>query len=249
MSLAAILRLLGLGGAALALEIACRSGLIPATTVIAPSQMVASLAAVLLGGEFTWDILLTLGDVVAAALLAVGVGFVAGAVVHRLPTLRRAMEPLLASYYAVPTFMLYPVFIIVFGVGSGAIIAISALLAVVAMVTATLTALDRVPAVLRRTARILRLGPVATAWRVVLPAALPNLFTGVKLAVAYAFIGVIASEFILSGAGIGYAIAYAYNNFNNQTMYALMLLVVIIVTVVNGGLNAVDRRLQARLRG
>jgi NitT/TauT family transport system permease protein len=249
LSLAAILRLLGLGGAALALEIACRSGLIPATTVIAPSQMVASLAAVLLGGEFTWDILLTLGDVVAAALLAVGVGFVAGAVVHRLPTLRRAMEPLLASYYAVPTFMLYPVFIIVFGVGSGAIIAISALLAVVAMVTATLTALDRVPAVLRRTARILRLGPVATAWRVVLPAALPNLFTGVKLAVAYAFIGVIASEFILSGAGIGYAIAYAYNNFNNQTMYALMLLVVIIVTVVNGGLNAVDRRLQARLRG
>jgi NitT/TauT family transport system permease protein len=71
----------------------------------------------------------------------------------------------------------------------------------------------------------------------------------VKLAVAYAFIGVIASEFILSGAGIGYAIAYAYNNFNNQTMYALMLLVVIIVTAVNGGLNAVDRRLQARLRG
>jgi NitT/TauT family transport system permease protein len=211
--------------------------------------MAVSLVVVLLAGEFTWDILLTLGDVVAAALLAVGVGFVAGAVVHWLPALRRAMEPLLASYYAVPTFMLYPVFIILFGVGSGAIIAISALLAVVAMVTATLTALDRVPAVLRRTARILRLGPVATAWRVVLPAAMPYLFTGVKLAVAYAFIGVIASEFILSGAGIGYAIAYAYNNFNNQTMYALMLLVVIIVTVVNGGLNAVDRRLQARLRG
>jgi NitT/TauT family transport system permease protein len=247
--LAAILRLVGLGGAALALEIACRSGLVPATSVIAPSQMAVSLVVVLLAGEFTWDILLTLGDVVAAALLAVGVGFVAGAVVHWLPALRRAMEPLLASYYAVPTFMLYPVFIILFGVGSGAIIAISALLAVVAMVTATLTALDRVPAVLRRTARILRLGPVATAWRVVLPAAMPYLFTGVKLAVAYAFIGVIASEFILSGAGIGYAIAYAYNNFNNQTMYALMLLVVIIVTAVNGGLNAVDRRLQARLRG
>ncbi len=249
MRLAAILRLVGLGGAALALEIACRSGLVPATSVIAPSQMAVSLVVVLLAGEFTWDILLTLGDVVAAALLAVGVGFVAGAVVHWLPALRRAMEPLLASYYAVPTFMLYPVFIILFGVGSGAIIAISALLAVVAMVTATLTALDRVPAVLRRTARILRLGPVATAWRVVLPAAMPYLFTGVKLAVAYAFIGVIASEFILSGAGIGYAIAYAYNNFNNQTMYALMLLVVIIVTAVNGGLNAVDRRLQARLRG
>jgi NitT/TauT family transport system permease protein len=82
-----------------------------------------------------------------------------------------------------------------------------------------------------------------------LPAATPNLFTGVKLAVAYAFIGVIASEFILSGAGLGYAIAYAYNNFDNRTMYALMLLIVLIVTVVNSALNAVDRRLRARLRG
>ena len=57
-----------------------------------------------------------------------------------------------------------------------------------------------------------------------LPAAAPHLFTGVRLAVAYAFIGVIASEFILSGEGLGYAIAYSYNNFDNRTMYGLMLL-------------------------
>jgi NitT/TauT family transport system permease protein len=72
------------------------------------------------------------------------------------------------------------------------------------------------------------------------------LFTGVKLAVAYAFIGVIASEFILSGSGIGYAIAYAYNNFENRDMYALMLFVLLLVTAINMVLNAFDRRFQAR---
>ena len=62
------------------------------------------------------------------------------------------------------------------------------------------------------------------------------------------FIGVIASEFILSGSGIGYAIGYAYNNFENDDMYALMLVVLTTVTVVNMALNALDRRLQSRLR-
>ena len=70
--------------------------------------------------------------------------------------------------------------------------------------------------------------------------------TGARLAVAYSFIGVIASEFILSGDGIGYSIAYAYNNFDNRTMYGLMLLVIVVVTAVNAVLDAVDRRFQSR---
>jgi NitT/TauT family transport system permease protein len=243
---AGLLRALVLTAAVAALELACRTGLIPVTTILPPSQMAASLWDILRTGEFNADILLTLGDVLGATVIAVLLGFGAGLVIHAWPGLRAALEPLLASYYAVPTFMFYPVFIILFGVGSGAIIAIAVLLAVVAMISATLVGLDRIPPVYRRVARIHRMGPLATAWRISLPAALPFLFTGVRLCVAYAFIGVIASEFILSGAGIGYAIAYAYNNFNNQTMYGLMLLVVVLVSVINGVLDAVDHRLAAR---
>ena len=77
-------------------------------------------------------------------------------------------------------------------------------------------------------ARASHLARSRTALLIELPAAAPYLFTGVKLAVGYGFIGVIAGEFILSGAGLGYAIAYAYNDFDNQTMYALMLLVLVV---------------------
>lgn len=231
-----------------ALELACRTGLIPHTTVIAPSEMASSLVALLRDGELNGDMLASFGNVLAAAAISVSLGFVIGAGIHALPALRAAVDPLLASYYAVPTFMLYPVFIILFGVGSASIIAIAVLLAIVAMIAATLTGLDRIPPVLRKTARIMKMGPFAAALKLSLPAALPHLFTGVKLSVAYSFIGVIASEFILSGSGIGYSIAYAYNNFNNQKMYALMLLIVIVVTIINAGLDVIDRRLQARLR-
>ena len=79
---------------------------------------------------------------------------------------------------------------------------------------------------------IYHMGPVAAALRINLPSAIPYLFTGVKLAIAYCFIGVIAAEFIMASSGLGYSISYAFNNFDNGTMYALMLFVIVLVTVV-----------------
>jgi NitT/TauT family transport system permease protein len=231
-----------------ALEALCRFGIIPKTVLIPPSEMAVSLWQILRSGEFDADILFTLRNVVASAVISIALGFTVGVLIHMLPRVRRSIEPLLASYYAVPTFMFYPVFIIIFGVGGVAITAIAVLLAIVAMITATLNGLDRIPPVLRKTARMFRMNLPARALLLDLPAAAPYLFTGVKLSVAYAFIGVIASEFILSGSGIGYSIAYAYNNFNNRTMYGLMLLVIVSAVVINGALDIVDRRLQARLR-
>jgi NitT/TauT family transport system permease protein len=229
-----------------AVELMCRVGIIPLAVMIPPSQMVVELGRILASGEYASDIAVSLTNVVVAAVLSVILGFVAGLAIHAWPGLRDALEPLLASYYAIPTFVFYPVFITLFGVGSASIIAIAVLLAIVSMITATLNGIDRIPRVLRKTARIYRMPRWKTALLIELPAAAPYLFTGVKLSVAYAFIGVIASEFILSGSGLGYAIAYAYNNFENRHMYALMLLILVTVTIVNTALNHVDKRLQAR---
>lgn len=227
-------------------ELLCQTGVIPKLVMIAPSQMVVELAEILRTGQFSADIRTTFTNIAVSTALSILLGFVAGLIIYSLPALRGALEPLLASYYAVPTFVFYPIFITLFGVGSASIIAIAVLLAVVSMITATLNGLDRIPRVLRKTAQIYRMSRIKTALLVELPATLPYLFTGVKLSVAYSFIGVIASEFILSGAGIGYAIAYAYNLFENGHMYALILLVLVTVTIVNTFLNMIDRRLQSR---
>jgi NitT/TauT family transport system permease protein len=241
-----LLRVIVVVAMILLVELLCYTGIIPRMVMIAPSDMVVELGKILASGQFSADIQITFTNIAISTVLSVLLGFAAGVIIYSLPSLRDAIEPLLASYYAVPTFVFYPIFITLFGVGSASIIAIAVLLAVVSMVTATLNGLDRIPRVLRKTGQIYRMSRVKTALLIELPAAMPYLFTGVKLSVAYSFIGVIASEFILSGAGVGYAIAYAYNLFENGHMYALMLLVLIAVTVVNTLLNIVDRRLQAR---
>ena len=243
------IRLLVVALLLLALEGACRAGWIDPVAVIAPSQMIAGAWHLLASGKYTRPILLTLSNVAMAAGLAVATGFAAGWLLYRLPRLRRAADPLLASYYAVPTFIFYPLFIVLFGLNRWPLVAIGYIFAVVAMALNTLQGFERVPRVLRRTARAMRLSTAQEMIHVVLPSCAPYLFTGLKLAIVYAFIGVIAGEFVLSGAGFGFQVAFAYNSFDNPTMYGLMILLLGFV----GGLNLVlyswERRLYLRRGG
>ncbi|MGC7406905.1 ABC transporter permease [Pandoraea pneumonica] len=243
-----LIRIAVVAGLVLLVEGLCRSGTIAASVMIAPSAMAMHAIEILREGRFTHDIVTSFACIAAASVAAVVLGFASGLAIHAMPGVRRALEPLIASYYAVPTFVFYPVFIVLFGVSVLPIIVIATLLAVVSMMTATMTGLDRIPRSFSKTARVMRLTRWQSVWHVQLPAALPHMFTGVRLAVSHAFIGVIASEFILSGSGIGYAISYAYNNFENADMYALMLTVLVTVTLVGGVLNHIDARFQARSR-
>src|SRR5262249_12091297 len=212
------------GTAVIALELLCRLGIINRFTMIPPSEMVLALGRVVATAPWFWpDVRYTLGNLAAAiALSAVG-GLLIGLAVHAVPRLRRALDPIFTSYYAVPTFVLYPLLIVFFGIGPASLIVLGALFGIVAMIVATLTAIDRLPVVLLKVARASRLGIWRTALLLKLPAASPHLMTGLRLAVAYSVIGIIAGEFILSTEGIGRRVALAYNNFDNQTMYALLV--------------------------
>jgi NitT/TauT family transport system permease protein len=224
------------------LEFCCRIGLIDHRVVIPPSQMADALAQLLMSGQANAQIVRTFGIVLVAASISVVAGFALGVVVHALPRVRHALDPFFATYYAVPIFIFYPVLIVIFGLSVMPIVLMGVATAIVAMIIATLNGLDRIPRVLGKVARVHHLGTVATALRLKLPAAAPHLFTGVKLAVSYAFIGVIASEFILAPAGLGRVISDAYADFDNRRMYALMLLLIIVATVVNMLLHVLDQR-------
>ncbi len=216
--------------------------------MIAPTEMVGGMIELLASAKTRADIYETLSKVVFALIASVVFGFAAGVGIHAVPRLRRALDPFFATYYAVPFFVFYPVLISLLGLNQRPVIVIAFLFAVVAMVINTLNGIDRIPRVLTKVSRVHRMGWLATAARLKLPAAAPHLFTGIKLAVAYAFIGVIASEFIMATSGLGYEISYAYNNFENRKMYGLMLFVLTLVTTVNMLLFVWERRILRRRR-
>jgi len=228
------------------LELLCRAGIINRVTMIPPTEMMASLWEILTTGRFNNDIFFTLYNIIAAAVLAVTTGFLLGACLHALPRLRRLLEPLLSAYYAIPTFVFYPLLIVAFGVGRAALVVMGAMFGVVAMIVNTTLGLDHVPPAVARTGSILKLDMLRQLMLIRLPAAAPHLVTGVKLAVAYSVIGIVAGEFILATSGIGKRVSFAYDNFDNRSMYGLLLLLLVGVMVVNGALSAWEKRLHRR---
>ena len=228
------------------LEGLCLAGVIDKITMQAPHLIVRDLYRMLVSGRMNAAIGKTLANTALALVLSLGVGIIAAAILHQLRALRDTLDPLFATYYAVPVFAFYPFFIVVFGLGDTPQILIAFMLGVVAVIVNTLNGLDRVPVVLLKTARILRLSPVDAALFLTLPAAGPHIVTGIKLAVAYAFIGVIGSEFIMSRGGIGYEINFAYVSFDNATMYPLIVLILLASVAINAALSRWEERLLVR---
>jgi NitT/TauT family transport system permease protein len=231
-----------------AIEVICRFGLVSQNTLISPSEMATALIAILRSGRFNDQIWSTISNVGAAIVLSVVLGIIAGVVLHAIPRVRQAVQPFLASCYAIPGFIFYVPLLGVFGLNDIPLISIGFILAAPSMILATLNGLDRIPPVFLRVSRLCQTGDLAAVFLVKLPCAAPYLFSGVRLCVAYAFIGVLASEFILSDRGVGYSIAFAYNDFDTRTMYALMLLIILLVTGANMALQAWENRLMVRRR-
>jgi NitT/TauT family transport system permease protein len=241
-----LVRIAVLAGSIILLEVCCRAGIIDPLTVIPPTEMFASMIDRVGSGELNASIVSTFSTIVIAFVLAIGFGILAGALIHRSPRLRDVVDPLLASYYSVPTFIFYPLLVALLGLGKAPLVVLGVLSAAPAVMISTLSGLDGISPVLIKLARVHRLSPARTLSWIVLPAALPRLFTGLKLALSYALIGVIAGEFILSGTGLGYDISFAYQSFDNRAMYGTMLFVLSIAVIANGFLYAWEGRLARR---
>ena len=228
------------------LEVLCVGGIIDKITMPPPHRIVVDFVKLMVSRRLFPEIGKTMGNVLLAFAIAYVVGIVVGTMLHGYRAVRDTLDPLFATYYAIPVFAFYPLFIVMFGLGDGPQVLIGILLGVVSVIVTTLNGLDRVPPVLHKTARIARLTPLQTALRVTLPFCAPYLLNAAKLALAYAFIGVVGSEFIMARNGMGYEIGYAYTNFDNATMYPLILLILLFSIVMNGVLTRWEKLLLSR---
>ena len=246
MSLPAWCRLAFLAALVLLLEALCLHGTIDKLTMQPPHRIVIDLVRMLAAGTLNLAILKTLANSLLAFALALVAGIATALVLQRLRTVRDTLEPLFATYYAVPVFAFYPLLIILFGLGDMPEIFIGFMLAVVAVIVTILNGLDRIPHVQLKTARIMQLNPWETARRITIPCVAPYILIAAKLALAYALIGVIGAEFIMSSSGMGYEISFAYTNFDNATMYPLILLIIFASVGINTLLGRWERTLMTR---
>lgn len=153
-------------------------------------------------------------------------------------------EPMLVTLYAVPKITLYPVILLLFGLGISAKIAFGALHGIIPVVLFTMTAVRNIHPVHLRSARALHLTPMGTTLHVILPATLPEIFSGFRIGFALTLLGTLIGEMFASQRGIGYMLVHAMQNNEPEIILALALLLVVFATVASSLLLALDRRLR-----
>lgn len=216
------------------LEIAPRVGLVDSFSLVPLSAMARRAVDLLTSPSFlTTDLVPSLAAIAASFVLAVVLGVATGLLIWAVPAVRHALDPWLATYYAIPTFALYPLLVVLMGVGVAPIILLGTLFAVVAMISATVDGLDAIPRTTLRLMQSLQMPRLQRVTKVLLPAALPQISVGLRLALSYSIIMVLASEFVLSTRGLGHFISNAYNDFAITDMYAGVLLVFALALLLN----------------
>lgn len=231
--------------AATVIEVAPRAGWVDPFSLV-PLSASARTAVSLLADEAFWAtaLLPSLAAMGLAAALSIVSGVLLGWVLWRLPLVRRAVDPWMTTYYAIPTFALYPLLVAVLGVGMVPIVLLATLFAVVAVAVNTVAGFDAVPSTAQRLSRSLLLTRRQHFRKVLFPSALPGIIVGVRLALSYSIISVLASEFILASRGLGRFIAVAYNDFAVEQMYAGVLLVLAIAVSANTVVSLLIRRVK-----
>jgi NitT/TauT family transport system permease protein len=181
--------------------------------------------------------------VASSFVLAAVAGVGLGVAMWRSDVLRAILDPYLTTYYAVPVFALYPLFLVLWGSGLAPIIVVGVLSSFVIIAVQTAAGLRNTPSVYFKVARSLRLPARDVVRHVAIPAALPAIFAGLRLGLTYCVIMVVATQFILATRGLGWVISDAYERFDLPTMYGGVL----IVATLSLGLISLLRRVERRI--
>jgi NitT/TauT family transport system permease protein len=174
--------------------------------------------------------------------LAIVVGVPLGAAIAWYRVVREITTPVLEVFRNTAPLAILPVFMLVLGIGETSKDAIVCYACLFPIVLNTVSGVTNVDRQLLKTARVLGLSPIRTFTQVVLPAALPTIFTGVRIAGATSVLVLIAAEMVGATAGLGYFINYSQMNYQIPQMYAAILTTTLLGLVVNYTLIALERR-------
>ena len=192
--------------------------------------------------EYFDALLVTLYEVGIAMLIACGAGIIVGAVVGGLATLRNIMLPIFSSLYAVPIVILYPIFTAWFGIGSESKIAFAGIYGFFPVMLSTAAGIRTIDPQYLLAARSMGATLTQQVTRVIIPASIPTVLSGLRLGGALTIIGVVVSEMLTASAGIGYLVTRYRTILDSAHVFAGILMILLLSILFDLLARAIERR-------
>lgn len=212
-----------------------------------PGETVRTLWALLHTEKFWGDISETITAMVVASLIAVASGASLGIILGIYRRSGEIAEPMLATLYSLPKVTLYPVVLLVFGLGISARIAFGVMHGIIPIALFAMNAIRNIRPVVLRSAMVMNLSKTQTMTTIIIPAALPGIMTGVRIGVSTTLLGVLIGEMFAAKKGLGFRLMSAIDNQDIPAILAVALLLSLFALAVNALLLVLDHRIHRRV--
>jgi len=220
-----------------------RLGIVSDAYLSPPSAVVASIAQLVDTGQLWKHLAASLQRSLWGLLLASFSGVLLGLLIGSSRRLSAIVDPVLQLFRQTSAFALFPVFILFLGIGELSKVAIIFWASFWPVLLSTVSGVKQVDRLLVNSALSMGASPRFVFFKVVLPASLPSIFTGVRLAGAYSITALVAAEMIGAHSGLGFLTLNSQETFQIPTMYAGILLLAVLGLLLNYLLALLERRL------
>ncbi|MCX4095438.1 ABC transporter permease [Nocardia sp. alder85J] len=224
-------------------ELAPRLGLVDEVFLPPLSTVLGSFADLVRNGEMADNVEASLARSLVGFVLAVAVAVPVGVAIAWYKPIAEFLSPLLELFRNTAALALLPVFVLILGIGETSKIALVVYAGFFPILLNTINGVRTVDPLLVKAAVSLGFSPLRLFAKVILPAAVPSIFTGVRMAAASSILVLIAAEMIGARAGLGYLITAAQQNFQIPQMYAGILAISLVGLLFNAVLVGIERRL------
>lgn len=226
-------------------EVLPRFGVVDQTFLPPFSRVIAAWWALAISGDLWTNTEASLVRSLAGFLLAAATAIPLGLVIGRYRGVASLINPLLELFRNTAALALLPVFILILGIGETSKIAIVFYACSWPILLNTISAVQNVDPLLIKSARSMGLSPLRLFQKVIVPASVPTIFTGIRMAGAASILVLIAAELVGAKAGLGYLITYAQYNFQIPDMYAGIITISALGLGLNQVLLSLERRFSA----
>lgn len=214
---------------------------VPRFVLPAPDAVFSELVSLFVKGTIWPHLAHTVGIIVAGFAIGSIAGLALGFVLAKWPRVERVVGPYLFFFQTAPKIALAPLFILWFGLGLTSKIVLTVSLVFFPVMVGTMLGLRSVSANLHALCTILKLSPRDRLVRVELPAAVPEIFAGLKVAAVQATIGAILAEWLSGGMGLGYLMVFAGTTYKTPMLFAMVLVTSLLGIVVYQALALTER--------
>lgn len=211
------------------------------------SEVLLSVEGLAVGGNLPVHISLSLGRAMAglsiAVLTAIPAGILMGGLSRRF---QLALEPVAEFFSQLNPFVLYHLILIFMGIGEAAKIAIIAWACIWPLLFSTIAGVCNIDGMYIKCAKAFRLNRLQMAFKIIIPAAVPQIMYGIRMSAGYSLFMLIAAEMMGGESGLGFLIVFSQKFYQIRNVYALVIIIALLGVLLDTALNFIEKKLLGR---